>query len=85
MRAILALVLLCGCADNQALCERATERVNDERVACGLDEVDVVGSCLGFERLNETDCTAYFACDAQRFTCTDGQLLESSETCPPCE
>lgn len=86
MRALLLLVLLAAaCADNQSRCEGSVEQINDEREACGLPPVSVQASCFGFSELNESNCAAYFACDANRYSCEDGQLLQSTETCPPCE
>lgn len=84
MRAGIFLLLL-GCADNQALCERSTEKVNSVREDCGLEPVGVYASCFAFEQLDESDCSAYFACESDRYSCEDGQLIQSLESCPPCE
>ncbi|TNE85419.1 MAG: hypothetical protein EP330_25380 [Deltaproteobacteria bacterium] len=85
MRPFALALLLVGCADNQALCERATERINEEREACGLDPLGLNASCFAYENLDDLDCGAYFACEADRIECVDGQLVQDLESCPSCE
>ena len=85
MRLVFFTVMLIACADNQSRCEQATLQINSAREACELEPIDEIGACFAYADLNETDCGAYFACEADRYTCEDGQLLQSLDACPPCE
>lgn len=78
------MALLGACADNERHCERSTERINDERIDCGLDPLNVSATCFAYADLNELDCREYFDCQADRMTCEEGQLVQDLRDCPPC-
>ena len=85
MRALVFLLLLAGCADNEQHCRRSTERINRELEACDLEPLSINGTCFAYAELNELDCRRYFECQADRIECVDGQLVQDLGDCPGCE
>jgi hypothetical protein len=85
MRAFLLILTLAGCADNQRHCERSTESINRERVACGLEPLNINATCFAYAELDDLDCRRYFECQADRITCVDGQLVQDLGDCPSCD
>ena len=86
MRALaVSMMLLIGCSNNQSLCERSVAQINQTRAACGMSLLSSESMCFAYESIDDVDCRAYFTCEANRYTCVEGQFVQDLERCPTCE